>query len=896
VKTSAHGGIQKVVLRRILPFLSLLGLLLISIPNSALADPSVSSGEFIDSQGVHHLWHVNSQHALLWGGRPWLPAGGVFQSKYLTGPATAENWASDQADLAKLKQHGIHSLVLVMSAELDPITGIPTEKLQKVLDYLDAQGFQYGISLCSFPRDPVEATIVNPALYRVAAPAAGAVNYFSSLSGLISARYYLVSQADGSILSSGSAAVVDAQTASVTLGKGLGGPGTVLLLFPTRIFLPDSIEGAHLPDIWTQADAYRDNLLLYFGKIKFGSGLRFFLDPVVSGLGYYGDADAGAIPDGPEYRFQFEAWLESKYGKSLAMLNNAWNVKNQDIFDFAAAARIIPLWYQSRGVQLFVDPASNKTFEANGLTSEYWDDVRQFRSDSMRSVMDELAIAIKNGIADVPVVYRWTRPSKMYVDTDKGAGYDGLLVSSLEHGSSLVSNAAGQALSETEQSSRSTWLLGELSPPSLTAASGYMSQPIFNSDIKALRSVAVKGYFIDSFRRLDDATTGRVSLLDSPSEQLDWIHADDAGADLQADRIASFVPSILFYPLNIKLPETSIKQFDDGTWWLPSYRTGKVIDVGPGVSCYSMTQPTNGTALVLWSPSGSVSEASFQLPKGTPIVANTLNNVIVTISLKKGVYTIPISKTPLLLRGVTTLPLIANATALAMAESVTLIGEGTNQHIPMDVNSQRLYYIKNEILGNNDVAHQQTAYPLLVALNNDLKRELDTNAWVEGESASQQTFGTVVASSSASGGAFLWQDTDHAPVSSSSPYEASYTLNVGAPGNYTVWASIAPGAPGTGATSPISYSLDDGTKYDVSQPDSAGDAYGSVLDAAAATHVGNFRWYRIGSLSLNPGIHQLNFYITGEAPVTKRYTLGIDAICLARGSFVPNGAQRPSVE
>ena len=884
------------VIKRILTLLALTLLLLFGVFGTTQADPAVSSGEFIDSQGAHHLWHVNPQHTLLWGGRPWIPAGGLFQSRYLTGPQTDENWAADQTDLQTLKQHGIHSLVLITTAELDPITGLPPADLQKVLDYLDSQGFQYGLSLSSFPRDPVEATIVNPALYRVASPVAGAVNYFSNLSGLTGAQYYLVSLADGSILAAGNATVVDNQTASVTLSAGMGGPGTVLLLYPKRIFLPESIEGRHLPDIWAQTDGYRDNLLLYFSKIKFGPGLRFFLDPVVAGLGYYGDADAGAIPDGEEYRFQFEAWLQAKYTKSLATLNTAWGVKNADIFDFAAASRCIPLWYQTKGIQLFVDPASNKTFEVNGMHSQYWADVAQFRSDSMRSVMDELAAALKNGIADVPVVYRWTRPSKMYIDPETGAGYDGLLVSSIEHGSALASNAAGWALSEAEQSSRSAWLLGELTPPSLTAANGYGSNAMLTGDSKILQSLAIKGYFIDSFRRVGDNNLDKISLLDSPPEQLDWIHADDAATSVQADAVSNFLPSMLFYPIDAKMSETSIKQFDDGTWWLPSYQAGEAIDIGPGVSCYSMTEPTKGKALVLWSPTGSVSEAQFTLPKKTPIVANTVNDVIVTITLKKGVYSIPISKTPLLLRGVTTLPLLANATALAMVESQRLIDSGTSQHVPMDVDEQRFYYIKNEVLGNNDEAHQQTAYPLLVALNSDMKRELDTNAWVEGESASQQTFGTVVASSGASGGAYLWQDTDRDPVIISNPYEATYTLNVGAPGEYTVWASVAPGPPGTGSTSPLSYSLDTGTRYDVSQPDASGDPYGSVLDAATETHAGNFRWYRIGSLSLTPGVHSLNFYITGKAPATKRYTLGIDAICLARGSFVPNGAQKPEVD
>jgi hypothetical protein len=896
MKNLPVSDIKLSVFNRVPARLLLVVLFLLSAAHLAQADVKISSGTFLDSSGAEHSWHVNPQHTLIWGGQPWIPAGGLVQSRYLTGPQSEENWKADQADLQTLKQHGIRSLVLVTSSELDPITDLPPADLQRVLDYLDRQGFQYGLALSSFPRDPVEATIVNPAIYRVASPQPGSVNYFSNISGLVGATYYLVSETDGSISSTGPAKVNDNQTASVTLPPGQGGPGTVLLLYPKRIFLPDSIEGAHLPDIWSQTDSYRDSLLLYFSKIKFGSGLRFFLDPAVAELGYYGSAAAGAIPDGAGYRLQFQMWLENRYNKSLPQLNTAWGVRNQDIFDFAAASRCFPLWYQSKGVQRLVDPVSNKSFETIADRSQFWADVQQFRSDSMRSMMDELASALKNGVADVPVIYRWTRPSKMYVDNDVDEGYDGLMVTSGEHADALARDAAGWALSEAEQSSRSTWLLGELSPLQAGTSPGYVDKMALLTDGRVLQALAIKGYFIDSFRKLPESDGSSTSLLNAPAEQLDWVHADDANFSIQATPLASFVPTILFYPIDLNLPSTGVRQFDDGTWWLPSYHTGLSIDIGPGLKCYSLDQPGLGKSLVLWSPGGTVTTAQFKLPKNSPMTANNPQGQVVTVQVKKDVFTVPTSKTPLIIRGVSTLPLIANATALEMLEAQRLINEGVSDHIPMDADDQQLYYIKNEVLGDGSVSQQRNAYALLVGLVGNMQRELDPNAWVEGEAASQQSFGTVVESSSASGGAFLWQDTDRAPVTSTSPYEATYTLYVGAPGDYTVWASLAPDAPGTGSASPLAYSLDTGTQYDVSQPDSSGSTYGNLLDAATTIHTGGFRWYRLGALTMTPGPHNLNFVLTGPAPVTHRYTLGIDAICLSRGSFVPNGAQKPTVD
>ena len=285
-----------------------------------------------------HPWHINVAHTLVWGGRPWIPAGGLFESKYLSGSQSDADWEADKAALTVLKTHGIHSLILVCSSELDPITDIPAADLQKVLTYLDDQGFQYGLQISSFPRDPVTAFVADPAVYRVAAPEPGTTETFKNLTGLISAKFYLVSQADGSIIQSGDADVVDSSTASVDIPPDQGGTGTVLLIFPRRTFQPNSIEGKHMPDIWTDADDYRDSLLLYFSQIKFGSGFRFFLDPIVSELGYYGEVDGGAIPDSDAYRLQFQIWLQDRYSRSVAKLNEAWGIRNADIFDFAAAS------------------------------------------------------------------------------------------------------------------------------------------------------------------------------------------------------------------------------------------------------------------------------------------------------------------------------------------------------------------------------------------------------------------------------------------------------------------------------------------------------------------------------------------------------------------------------
>src|SRR5439155_26915052 len=58
--------------------------------------------------------------------------------------------------------------------------------------------------------------------------------------------------------------------------------GSVALLYPRKTIRASS-EG-YLPDLWAGFDSYRDRLLAILTQVKFGPGLRFFLDPLAHPL------------------------------------------------------------------------------------------------------------------------------------------------------------------------------------------------------------------------------------------------------------------------------------------------------------------------------------------------------------------------------------------------------------------------------------------------------------------------------------------------------------------------------------------------------------------------------------------------------------------------------------
>ena len=123
---------------------------------------------------------------------------------------------------------------------------------------------------------------------------------------------------------------------------------------PERLYLPGTPE-SRLPDLWQGYDEYRDRLLGFFGRVHLGPGFRFFLDPITDGIGFDGEVES-VVPTTDGYRLDFEAWLTKKYNHNLDDLYRSWGIKNNDLPDFAAAARSLPLWAGGKGGALHLRP------------------------------------------------------------------------------------------------------------------------------------------------------------------------------------------------------------------------------------------------------------------------------------------------------------------------------------------------------------------------------------------------------------------------------------------------------------------------------------------------------------------------------------------------------------
>lgn len=813
-----------------------------------------SSGVFRDAKGGSHPWSIGQAHGLQWEGTPALPAGVVFTPQSWAGAATDDEWAKDKAALDVLAKQGVHDMLL--TAGTRGLTHVPTAAAQRVLDYLDANGFHYGLRIADFPKDPLIGYVIKPAVYRNPSPSASEPTSFRHIPGLADAFYLLVTPQDGEIEESGDAQVLDGETAQVTLKNPV--TDDVLLLYPQRIYLPGTPE-SRLPDLWEGYDEYRDRLLSFFSHVKLGPGFRFFLDPITGGIGFDGEVN-NVIPSTEGYRLDFEAWLNKKYNHNVDDLNVGWGIKDKDLPDYATAARCLPLWSGSKGVLAVYDPVKKVAYNvlSNRRAGSYvWEDLRQFRLESVRGYMNSLADVLKKGVADVPVVYNWGGRSALFTNTELHGGFDGLSISS--------AGAGVYAFAQAEETPKTTWLMA--------VGSGNAAQSILAGDWDSLKEIGARAFFTPTA---------------TPEEAR---RVSDYGASLsfQAQELL-YKPRVLPYPAGVSNLQVGLRRLSDGVWWLPSYRVGESFQsgdsftLGPLLHGYKLTDPDGGpTRFVVWSPHGAQTQASFPFAKDSPAVITDAAGVPVKVEKKKGTWTVPLSADPIIISHVATVPLPVDAADAADKEATRLIKLAKDEGLSIELYQDRLFQIRNSI--PTTVQDADLRYNAFARLVDDLTQTLQPFVWIEAESASSYTFDSPVSDSEASGGSYLTLDTDRVAPSSTGDaeggYRAEYKFSVNASGSYALWIAGSP----TNDSSPFTYSMDAGGANPVEDVTTEGSLY-----------AGKFVWSRLGNAALSRGPHTLAIRVTGRRPRDKRYVLSVDAFCLSRVPFHPNGIQPPAIE
>ncbi len=803
----------------------------------------------------------------MWDGQVYVPVGGRFCPRIIEIGDTDANWLADKAALDATKAAGVSDILI---SPRRSVVDSSSAAWQKLIDYLDSQGLRYGISFGKGVDLPLRGTVVKPTTYRIFnVPADAEVTWDAA--GADSARYVLVDERDGTAIIKEGAARIESGVAIVTTEANLG-VGVIGLLYPRKT-LPVDNEGS-VPDVWTGFDAYRDKLLKTLAAVKFGPGLRFFLDPLADRIGFGGEADS-LVPDSPAFKLEWEAFLSRRY-TSIEDLMTAWGTTERTVKSYQQAAGMLPLWANAKGVPYLVDGTTGKRNQV-GNESRFWSDLRDCRDEGLRYYMRAISDILKREVANVPVLYTHTAQHRIFVNPEKTDGFDGLAISVYGRGSSLVSRGAGSAVSQVEDSARTLWcLVSEVmdAPPASKTSVGYDTKQAMFLDLDWLRGVGARGFYVDSLQALPVEKNAHVQLANHP-EQLAWLK--EYSERVTRDGTTGTAPAVLLpFPQSAAGIVQPGAVSGRGVWMVPSLAAGRSMVFGSSYLGYTITLP-EGESLVIWSLRG---------PRETHLHADDVRllrvfsaagaPIDVKADVKKKTVTLILDETPRIIRtgGQDVFPIEAVEDSLKQLKH--LVEQATALKLPalefkFEMDRADVHYKLKEMT----TAHMMAAQAL-----NGIVELMKPYTWIEAEAAETHTFTDALGLEPASGGRILQLSTTAKPPREG--YSAQWKFAVPADDSYTVWIAATP--PG-GQTSPFAWVVDTEQPHNASEGALVGSAY-----------LGDrFVWTRLGRVSIKKGSHNLTLRVLDRTPSADRYNLAIDSILITREAFTPNGILRPAL-
>jgi hypothetical protein len=892
-----RGRAHRLIRRVMIPIIGLLA------ASPAISAPAPASGRYVDRDGGTHRWEVTRAHALMWDGKPYLPAGVILRlpsdepdgqaavpkgEQQKAGDAAKTLPAPTAAALDLLIQHGVRDVCLVRPRNW--LSGTPAAD-QGLVDALESRGIRYGVALDAHTDRPLTGYVATPTRIEVPAPLrqpGRRMTWTVEMPGASAALYALVELDSDSVIAAGQVPVKDGQARidiSQRPSRRLFAPGPArLLVVPQRELTSAANEGPI--DFWSDWQETQQALVRRMAAVRWGPGLRFFARPAATTLGLRGEAEE-LVPTSGGFRLQFESWLERR--GSLADLSTRWALNDRQVSSLAVAARLVPLWgREERGDRSgwLLDPIANEWYRADLRRSGFWRDFIQFRTDSIRRAVSGTATLLKKQVADVPVVWQWTEYHPVFTSGEDATGLDGLAFAPRGRGREAAIGSAAYAYAQVEESARPSWFLqlgqvwDESGPPA--------SADELRLDWNWLRELGCKGFFADgldlggpeagSTGRSEPPGKARADLAAAP-EQLDWIR--EYGERVIAGETAStYRPPVLYYPAEL-LGTSLTGRLETGVWWLPSFARGQWLSLGGDIDGYwidrSPDPPLPGAnrgVLVLWSSAGP-QKATFVLTGSTPVsVYDTLGRPL-KASGRRGRLQLALGTVPLLVTGLPLQNLFPVETAAqALQEFEQMIRNAEAQKI--DVAPFRLT-LKDarSIFGPGTAA---TVFQMIRPQVQLLRAALTPYLWIEGEAPAGHNWSGVQPDPRASGGSFLRLQRTAAAQSAS--YQARYVFTLDREAEYEVW--LAGSVPGSPDSSPFTWRIDDRTPT-LAPTDGPGRRYAPDLG-----------WTRLGQVQLSPGRHTLTLVATAAA-ASGAFHLAVDALVLAREPFQPDGIRRPGM-
>lgn len=795
-----------------------------------------TSGIFADAAGGQHPWSINEGHTLLWDSEPYIPVGAVFVSSSLAPGAGDEAYTSDVAGLQALKAKGITDIILKGPVA---ITAASPTALQKIIDYLDANGFAYGIEMDDGPSAELQGYVISPSRYRIEGPS-DKTSYSFAWRGVDSALYVVMSKLDNTVKSNGGAIVRDGNVI-VTLSSALK-DGDILMVYPHKTYKP-----AEMGDIWSGYAEYRDRVLAFFKGVKFGSGLRFFVEPFTSKMDFSGEM-ISFLPDSSGFRLGFEAYLTRKY-KHEGGMNAMWGL-NENLASMEQAARLVPLWGQGRGAGYLYDRATAHLFSVNpSLAAQVWSDIIDYRDSSSQEFMNSIAEALHKQVANVPVVFKGSTYSRIYANP-YSSGFDGLGAQVYGTGQAPVERIVGPLYALAEESGKSMWFMLAGTQASADGKTAYLGENAMAATLDSYREIGCKAFFVEN-------------LLANP-EQMDWLKNFKSKID---KGWTDSKPQAIYYPID---PPTGahVKRVARDIWWLPTLRRGSTTYIGDTLFAYSIMG--EGKSYV-WSGTGQQAVAMNTTGAVTPSIEYPAASAITG---KKGAtFTINVDESPTVIREIDfkqVFPRDTAQTKINMLAALIPVADKSGIAVKRAIDSVAR---ASSVLKNG---RSYIAYGIAQDSLTELQKAMGPEQWIEGERSPASNFGSTTAVPGASAALALVLDTDEdAPMS---PYSAMYAFEASTNASYEIWIAGSPLA----EASPLSYAID-GTGWTLANP----------AEAKAESYASGLAWYKIAVANLSPGPHTLTLRADGRRTQDNRYYFAIDAVVVSPRNFKPTGIVKP---
>ncbi len=287
----------------------------------------ITTGRFVDKYGTPHYWHINKAHTLFWDGKPFIPAGGMF--------IYDRDWNLVKAQLDLLKRYGVTNIYLHLGVNQPYVWKDYSDDdyrfFQKTIDYLDDNGFTYGIEF-----QALEAK--GPGFdYPGGGPSVDHVKtdgiVHAEAKDARSAVFLVNDDATGKVVQFGVAKVVDNKT--VEADVKLPGPGDYRVVFQVDKPGPDGFVMYHWDDKY---ENYVKKVRSHYSKVRLGPGFRFLADPLWNEM----NTNHGFVPSAPAFAEQFTQWLKQRYG-TIDRLNDAWKPVGAGWPTFGAAGSTISI-------------------------------------------------------------------------------------------------------------------------------------------------------------------------------------------------------------------------------------------------------------------------------------------------------------------------------------------------------------------------------------------------------------------------------------------------------------------------------------------------------------------------------------------------------------------------